>query len=140
MYYSDIISSFGFNSFSCITLGLIFGAAVFFDLSWPERRKARSTQWAWKLGATASTVFSWCRAWQSLSSWGVAVYTSTGFHSIKRTLFGRTGINRRRCVRTRRGWWLWWFFAELDRCLRLGVTSLWLFRIWHFLVRLILPS
>ena len=54
---SDLVGSFAFTIFSCIFLGLLFSAAVFFDLFWPERKEARCIQWTWKLSAAASSVF-----------------------------------------------------------------------------------
>ncbi|RFU28730.1 hypothetical protein B7463_g7612, partial [Scytalidium lignicola] len=54
---SDIVGSFAFNIFSCLFIALLFGAAVFFDLFWPERKEARCIQWTWKLSAAASSVF-----------------------------------------------------------------------------------
>jgi hypothetical protein len=38
-------------------LSLFFGAALFFDLFWPEREEAPCVQWAWKLGAAAASTF-----------------------------------------------------------------------------------
>jgi hypothetical protein len=46
-----------FNIFSCVFLALLFGAAVLFDLFWPEREEARCIQWTWKLSAAASSLF-----------------------------------------------------------------------------------
>ena len=54
---SDLVGSLGFNIFSGIFLALFFGAALFFDLFWPERREAPCIQWAWKMGAAASSMF-----------------------------------------------------------------------------------
>ena len=38
-------------------MSLLFGAAIFFDLFWPERKEARCIQWTWKLSAAAASVF-----------------------------------------------------------------------------------
>ncbi|RFU24696.1 hypothetical protein B7463_g11640, partial [Scytalidium lignicola] len=55
---SDFVSSFAFNTFACVFLALFFGAAVFFDLFWPEREEAPIIQWTWKLSAAASSTFT----------------------------------------------------------------------------------
>lgn len=54
---SDFVGSFAFNIFSCLFIALFFGAAVLFDLFWPEREEARRIQWTWKLSAAAATIF-----------------------------------------------------------------------------------
>ena len=57
IHTGDVVASFAFSTFSGVFLGLLFGAAVFFDLFWPEREEARCIQWTWKLGAAAASVF-----------------------------------------------------------------------------------
>ncbi|KAH8808821.1 hypothetical protein F5884DRAFT_753338 [Xylogone sp. PMI_703] len=54
---SDFVGSFAFNVFACVFLAIFFGAAVFFDLFWPEREEAPVIQWTWKLCAAASSTF-----------------------------------------------------------------------------------
>jgi hypothetical protein len=53
---TDLVASLGFNVAPNILIGLFFGAAIFYDLFWPERVECRRIQWTWKLSAMALCV------------------------------------------------------------------------------------
>ncbi|CRG89985.1 hypothetical protein PISL3812_07025 [Talaromyces islandicus] len=53
---TDLVASLGFNVAPNILIGLFFGAAVFYDLFWPERVECRRIQWTWQLSALALCV------------------------------------------------------------------------------------
>ncbi|QKX53848.1 uncharacterized protein TRUGW13939_00928 [Talaromyces rugulosus] len=48
---TDLVASLGFNIAPNILIGLFFGAAIFYDLFWPERVESRRIQWTWQLSA-----------------------------------------------------------------------------------------
>ncbi|KAJ4256093.1 hypothetical protein NW762_009169 [Fusarium torreyae] len=53
---TDFTAAFALNTASCIFICLFFGAALFFDLFWPERVERRGVQWAWKWVAAACCI------------------------------------------------------------------------------------
>lgn len=51
-----LIGSWAFTMVSCISMSLFYGAAVLFDLFWPEREEAPIIQWTWRLSSAAASV------------------------------------------------------------------------------------
>lgn len=69
---TNFVGTFAIALFSCLFIGFFPGAAVFFEIFWPERVESRSAQLMWKIGMLAATVL------QFVASLAFTIVVATG--------------------------------------------------------------
>jgi len=57
LYNNDIVGAGSYNIFTGVYVAIIFGAAFFFDLIWPERHENKAVKLAWRICSVLAIIF-----------------------------------------------------------------------------------